>query len=321
MQGLSKMSEIMIDRAPMGVSLQDGGRKAYARYGIASAGAMDWARHAMVNRMLDKPLYATVIEIGPAGIGITLISGCLQFSFAGPRFVVQIDGRPISSPARAILQQGQHLEITPDSGAMWGYLGVQGEFAAQKYLGSHAENSVSGMRAISVAQGKQLSLLDSAHIMPVASAYIDPYIAYEQQAIGIVPASQYTHFTRQMRAVLVSQSLTIEARFDRMAYRLMGVQLECENGYDILSDGITMGAIQVPGDGQPFILMADHQTTGGYPKIACVCKADLPRIAQMAAGKHFRLHWQTIERAFQRWVVVNQQIKNMLPISTKHLLH
>jgi biotin-dependent carboxylase-like uncharacterized protein len=311
------MSEIIIERAPMGVSLQDGGRKTYARFGIASAGSMDWARHAMANRMLGKHLSVTVIEIGPAGIGLTLKSGCLQFSFAGPRYVVQIDGRPISCPARAILDQGQHLEITPDSGAMWGYLAVQGAFDVPKYLGSYSENSVSGMRAISIEPGGQLTILDATHIRPESSAYIDPYIAYEQQSIGIIPSSQYAHFSQAVKEQLVSQPLSIEPRFDRMAYRVMGVQLQCDKGHDILSDGITMGAIQVPGDGQPFILMADHQTTGGYPKIACVCKADLPRIAQMGAGKFFRFHWESIEVALKRWALVNKQIETMLPLLAK----
>jgi len=103
----------------------------------------------------------------------------------------------------------------------------------------------------------------------------------------------------------------IASRFDRMAYQLRGVRLTCEQGHDILSDGVTMGAIQVPGDGRPFVLMADHQPTGGYPKIACICKADLPRLAQMAPGRHFSLHWTTPELAVQRWAAINQQLDTL----------
>ena len=101
-----------------------------------------------------------------------------------------------------------------------------------------------------------------------------------------------------------------------MAYRLQGVNIVCDKGHDILSDGVTMGAIQVPGDGKPFILMADHQSTGGYPKIGCVCKADLPRLAQMAPGRNFKLAWQTVDQALQEWFVINQQISAMTALSS-----
>jgi allophanate hydrolase subunit 2 len=72
-----------------------------------------------------------------------------------------------------------------------------------------------------------------------------------------------------------------------------------------------MGAIQVPGDGRPFVLMADHQPTGGYPKIACICKADLPRMAQMTPGELFTLHWITPEQGLKRWVSMNEQLNSL----------
>ncbi len=309
------MSEIKIERAPTAVSLQDAGRTGWLRYGVARAGPMDWARQAMANQVLGKDVTDTVIEVGPAGMDLLLISGVLQFSFAGPRYQVQIDGQSIPGPMRAILHAGQQLKIIPRTGAMWGYVGVQGDFQASEYLGSHADNSVSGMRAVSLSQGATLSIADAVHTSPHTATYVDPYIAYEHLPIGIVPSSQYHDFSDEMRNQLAHQALSIEPRFDRMAYRLQGAQILCEKGHDILSDSITMGAIQVPGDGQPFVLMADHQTTGGYPKIACICMADLPRVAQMAPNKPFYFRWETVDQALESWSVIRRQIAAMQPLS------
>ena len=144
--------------------------------------------------------------------------------------------------------------------------------------------------------------------------YIDPLIMQTRATLGILPSSQYDHFSEQTKAELVGQPLTISARYNRMAYRLEGVQIRCEQGYDILSDGVTMGAIQVPGDGQPFVLMADHQPTGGYPKIACLCQADLPRFAQMAPGQPFKLSWVSMDQAMQAWTDLHTQIEQLMPL-------
>lgn len=305
------MKRLHIQRAPIGVSLQDAGRKGYLRYGVSTAGPMDWAHHAMANSILGKPLGDTAIEVGPAGMDLILDAGELQLSFAGPGFVINYAGINYSNPARFMLNAGQLLKIVPRTGAMWGYLGIQGTFDLPLFLGSHAENSVSGLNAIRIASGSSLPVRDNEPVSPSVQNYIDPYIGYEGQTIGILPSSQFDDFPEQMRAKLVSEVLSIAPRFDRMAYQLKGVNLRLEKGHDILSDGVTMGAIQVPGDGRPFVLMADHQPTGGYPKIACICKADLPRLAQLAPGRYFTMQWISLDQGLNRWATVIQQIESM----------
>ena len=191
---------------------------------------------------------------------------------------------------------------------MWGYLGLRAKPNIPLLLNSYAENSVSGLNAARLEEGSELAVTPLPVVEPVAQAYVDPYLPYQNQPVDILPSSQYEHFTEQVRAMLVSRALTIAPRFDRMAYQLQGVRLRSERGHDILSDGVTMGAIQVPGDGRPFVLMADHQPTGGYPKIACVCKADLPRLAQMAPGRPFSLRWSSIELALMKWREIRRQL-------------
>ena len=305
------MSVLDIHRASVGVSIQDAGRKGYLRYGISGAGPMDWARHAMANHMLAKPPGEAVIEVGPAGVGLSLDAGQLQMSFAGPGFRLELGNQTLACPASFVLKAGQRLEVVPRAGAMWGYLGIQGAIEVPPLLGSYAENSVSGLCARKLRTGSRLPVRSDEIKNTVVQAYIDPYIAFENQPLGLLPSSQFDDFSDKMKALLVSKPLSIAPRFDRMAYQLRGLQLNCDKGHDILSDGVTMGALQVPGDGRPFVLMADHQPTGGYPKIACICKADLPRIAQMAPGKLFTLQWMTPDQGLKRWFSIKQQIQSM----------
>lgn len=308
------MTKLIITRATMAVSLQDQGRSGYLAEGISEAGPMDWARHSMVNRMLEKPFGATALEIGPAGMACTIDQGELQVSVAAPKFSVLVDHKKLPTPARFTLQAGQQLDIQPNSGAMWAYLGFQGKLDTPKLLGSHSENSVSGMHALKINMGARLSLQLNANIFPGCQAYFDPYLSQTHREIEIIPSSQTADFSPEIQAKITEFTWMISRHFDRMAYRLEGEKLPCGQGHDILSDGITMGAIQVPGDGQPFVLMADHQTTGGYPKIACICKVDLPRFAQLAPGSGVRFAWQSSQRALQRWQDINQQIVDLVPL-------
>jgi biotin-dependent carboxylase-like uncharacterized protein len=305
------VKNLHIHRAPLGVSIQDEGRRGYLRYGVSAAGPMDWARHAMVNHMLAKAPQAAAIEVGPAGVALSVEAGEIQLSFAGPGFTLQVDNESRSGPMRFVLKAGQMLELIPHAGAMWAYLGVQGDFDLPPLLGSYAENSISGLYANKLSAGSRIPVSSKPTQKPAVQMYVDPYIALENQPIGIMPSSQFDSFLPEVRESLAAKPVLITPRFDRMAYQLSGVRLKCDKGHDILSDGVTMGAVQVPGDGRPFILMADHQPTGGYPKIACICKADLPRIAQMAPGKLLTLQWITRDQGLARWISMQQQIETL----------
>ena len=272
---------------------------------------MDWARHAMANQMLGKAHGETAIEVGPAGLCLILEAGKLQLSFAGPGFRISLGGEEMSGPRRFVLRAGAPLEIVPRAGAMWAYIGFQGTLAVDRVLNSHAENRAGNIHALRLEPDTRLPIHDDPTVDPGEQSYIDPFLGRESRPIGIMPASQYRDFTQEMRERLVSQPLSIAPRFDRMAYPLQGVSLRCDRGHDILSDAVTLGAIQVPGDGRPFILMADHQSTGGYPKIACVCRADLPRVAQMSPGHQFLMHWITAEQALQQWDTLRKQVESL----------
>ncbi len=125
----------------------------------------------------------------------------------------------------------------------------------------------------------------------------DPGTASAAAPIRVIPGPQDDHFTEDALATFLSADFTLSPQSDRMGYRLTGPRLTHRAGHDIVSDGIAFGSVQVPGDGQPIVLMADRQPTGGYPKIATVIRADLPRLAQTRPGATLRFQAVTVAEA------------------------
>jgi allophanate hydrolase subunit 2 len=135
-------------------------------------------------------------------------------------------------------------------------------------------------------------------------ALIAPWLARENAALRLLLGPQDDYFTRSAIDALLCANWRLSPRSDRMAYRLDGPRLEHAKGHDIVSDGVTFGAIQVPGDGAPLVLMADRQPTGGYPKIAHVIGADLGALAQTRPGESLRFRqvsWEEAVAARRAW--------------------
>ncbi len=182
---------------------------------------------------------------------------------------------------------------------MWGYLAVGGGLAEPAVLGSLSTHLRSGLGPFG---GRALA---AGLLLPVAATaeaggeewavYGDP--AGTDGPIRYVPGPQDDHFTPQVTDLFIASVYRLARRSDRMAYRLEGTALSHARGHDIISDGIALGSIQVPGDGLPLVLMADRQPTGGYPKIGTVIRADLPRLAQARPGDPLRFTPVSVDAA------------------------
>jgi len=136
-----------------------------------------------------------------------------------------------------------------------------------------------------------------------------PYSKYP--VVEVIPTPQEKHFDKQSLEILFSSPYAISPDSDRMGYRLLGEPIHRSQPADILSEGLTLGAIQVPSDGQPIIMMAERPTTGGYAKIGCVASADIPLVAQCPPGTGMiRFRRTTIEHAQERYRAMMSQLKN-----------
>jgi biotin-dependent carboxylase-like uncharacterized protein len=276
------VTELVVLSAGPATSLQDAGRFGWQRYGVGPAGAMDRPALALANALVSNPPGAAGIEFALMGGRFEVAGGSARVALAGADSGLEIDGRPVAPLTSATLHEGQTVKVGPARSAMFFYLAVAGGFSVPPVLGSVALHHRTGMGGL---QGRQLRAGDRLALVlaqPSGPELVlpDP-VAAATGPIRVVLGPQDDHFTRAGIATLLGSDYLVTDQADRMGMRLTGPAIEhSAKGYNIVSDGIPTGAIQVPGSRLPLVLLADRQTTGGYPKIATVISSDLPRLAQ-----------------------------------------
>jgi 5-oxoprolinase (ATP-hydrolysing) subunit C len=284
-----------------GVTLQDAGRHGYLRYGVTAAGPMDPRAYATANRAAGNPEGSTAIEISLGGIELTAEAEPLAVAFAGGDFAVSLDARPLPSGAMVLtLEPGAVLNIRAGQSGAWCYLAVAGRLVVPQLLGSNATHTRTGFGGLdgrALRTGDRLSVEPSRRPAPSLGAIAAPWLDRPPEIIRVVLGPQDDYFSAEQIAAFLNGPWRVSIKADRMAYFLDGPRLSHAKGYNIVSDGIAMGAIQVPGDGRPIVLMADRQSTGGYPKIATVIGPDLGRLAQARPGTAFRFAAVSIAEA------------------------
>jgi 5-oxoprolinase (ATP-hydrolysing) subunit C len=274
-----------------GVTLQDGGRRNFLRFGVSTAGPMDPLAFASANAAAETRPDATAIEVSLGGIEL-MAEGCaLTVAIAGGDFRLALEDRDWTGASRVRLDPDARLAIRPGSKGVWCYLAVAGRIAIPTVLGStatHVRSALGGLKGTALAAGDFLPITDPQVLEPPFAAIVAPWLERPGNVIRVVLGPQEDYFAADQIAAFVDGPWTISTRSDRMAYQLEGPRLKHAKGFNIVSDGVALGAIQVPGEGQPLVLMADRQPTGGYPKIATVIGADLGKLAQLRPGAQLR---------------------------------
>jgi biotin-dependent carboxylase-like uncharacterized protein len=283
-------------KAGPGCTLQDAGRFGWLRYGVTPAGPMDWIGHGTANLLAGNPAGEGALEIGPGGIVLTAETAPVGLGIAADGFAADVDGRPLPGRAALRLAPGERLTIRPGAFGVWAYLAVAGGFAIPPVMGSlstHLRSGIGPLDGRAVATDQRLPCHAATHARSLALPGATPW----PTVLRFIPGPQREAFTGAGFATFCEATFRVGARSDRMGYRLEGPAVAHASGHDIVSDGIVFGAIQVPGDGQPIVLMADRQPTGGYPKIGTVIRADLPALAQARAGTGLRFRAVTVDAA------------------------
>jgi biotin-dependent carboxylase-like uncharacterized protein len=280
------MSKLVISAIGPSSSVQDGGRYGAQRYGLTPSGAMDRLALAVANSLVGNTLFAAAIEIGPFGAAFTAREGAVRVALAGAARNADIAGRAVASDTSMTLADGETLTLGFARGGSFSCLAIEGGITGEPMFGSLAVNARAGLGS---PYPRPLQAGDELHAVPASGATerrID-LPAVTEAPIRVVLGPQDDEFGDATELFLDSE-WKISATSDRMGYRLEGPVIKHLHGYNIVSDGTVNGSIQVPGNGQPIVLMPDRGTSGGYPKIATVISADLGRFAQIPAGKGFR---------------------------------
>lgn len=272
-------------------TIQDGGRHGLRRIGVPRSGALEpgWLR--LANALVGNPQLAPAVEFFAGGLSVRAHGAPLRLALAGrcSAEIVREGARQRVEAWRSLtLQPGEILRCVSLLADRVAYLAVGGIAVAQ-WQGSAATYAPAGLGGL---DGRRLH---SGARLPAAEAVggeltLNGAPPVDRSPIRAVPGPQDDYFDAAGLALFFGTPYAVSQEADRMGMRLQGPPLahRPEKGAEIVSDGTVPGAIQVPGNGQPIVLLADSQTAGGYPKIATVISADLPRLAVLASGQTVR---------------------------------
>ncbi len=264
------MSALVVDDAGWATTIQDRGRHGYAAIGVSPSGALDPSTRDLLNRLVGNDPDAAVLE--------TL--GGLRIHAAAPAIVATAAGlAPIA------LAAGEIVEVGPADGDLWGYLAVRGGIAVDAVLGSRSHDSRSGLGPGPIVAGGVLPIGPD----PGTPVIVDHAMSRPRTGpIALWPGPRLDWFAPGVLDVIQSAVWTVSQDVSRVGVRLEGPRLERASGGELPSEGVLVGAVQVPPNGLPVVMLADHPTTGGYPVVAVVDHASLPAVAQSRPGTRLR---------------------------------
>ncbi|MBN8943195.1 MAG: biotin-dependent carboxyltransferase family protein [Rhizobiales bacterium] len=274
-----------------GATLQDGGRRGFLRFGVTGAGPMDPLAHATANLAVGAAANAAAIEVSLGGLELTAEGGSVTVAVAGGTFRLTLDDRGLPPATVVAVAPGARLSIRSGESGAWCYVAVAGRIDITPTLGSlatHTRSHLGGLAGRALVRDDLLPIASADMTDTAACALTAPWLDRPGDVIRVVLGPQDDYFAPEQIAAFFDRSWTVTTRADRMAYLLDGEPIGHGKGFNIVSDGIALGAIQVPGEGKPIVLMADRQPTGGYPKIATIIGTDLGRFAQLRPGATFR---------------------------------
>lgn len=289
------MSTLAVIAAGPATSVQDAGRFGAQRYGLTTSGAMDQLALAAANALVGNEATTAAIEVGPFPASFEARHGAIRIAVTGAMRDLRIGGRQLPPATSATLAEGERLEFGPARSGVFSILGIEGGVRGKPVFGSL---SVTARAGVGSPFPRPLQAGDELDVAEAGSA-VERRLVFEppaQSVLRVLAGPQANEFGDEFALFLASE-WTISAASDRMGYRLDGPRLAHGNGHNIVSDGTVNGSIQVPGSGQPIVLMRDRGTTGGYPKIATVIGPDLGLLAQRRAGESVRFAEIDIEEA------------------------
>lgn len=271
--------------------IQDFGRFGFAHFGIAQGGPVDDYAYSWANHLLDNKTNCPTIEI-TLGQAEFLIHNSCEMAITGGDLNAQLDGHPIENWSTFRALKGQRLTFGLPKNGLRAYLAIKGGFNVATQLGSAAtvtRDSLGGLsNGYSLALGDIIPFHDhtiSAQTRQMTFRYKPDYNLPLE--LRVIEGYQVDDFNEGALQQLYQQEFTVSQLINRMGYRLTGASIQPPK-QEYLSEGIALGAIQIPPNGEPIVLLNDRQTIGGYPKVGCVARIDLPRLAQAKPGQTVR---------------------------------
>ena len=277
-------------------TFQDLGRFGQQHLGVSVAGAMDQRAHRLANVLVGNDPALATLEITLTGPTLRFTKPCC-LALCGADLSATLNGQPLVLNRPIVVRAKDELSFGVRQHGTRAYLAVHGGFALEPVLGStstYLRSAMGGWHGRALRRDDEIPLLrplknkgleDLAMDLWSLKIYLPAALSEPRQTfVRLIKGQQWDEFTPESCVALLTEPYRISPDSERMGYRLQGASLLMTTPRQMISEGTTFGTIQVPAGGQPIILMADRQTTGGYPKMAYVASVDLPRLAQMGPG-------------------------------------
>ncbi|KKI88930.1 KipI antagonist [Bacillus sp. SA1-12] len=323
---------IKVIRPGLHASIQDLGRYGFQKYGVIVSGAMDTFSLRIANLLVGNEEGEAAVEVTLMGTSFIFEEDCL-ISVTGGDLSPAIDGEAVPQWRPVYIKKGSVLQFKACKSGCRSYLAVSGGFAIPEVMNSkstYLRGGIGGYKGRVLQKGDRLH----SHPIPqnmnalfqhlkrkcqsrsflVTTWFVNavPFKKLKQAPmIRVILGGEFDRFTQASQSQFFSQEFQITPKSDRMGYRISGPILELKESFDLISEAVSHGTIQVPQDGNPIILLADRQTTGGYPRIANVVSVDLPVIAQLKPGETIRFMEITLEEAEQLYLKEEKRMEEL----------
>lgn len=307
---------IKVIKAGMLTTVQDLGRTGYRKDGLTVSGAMDEDALRLGNLLLGNAAGEAGLECTLTGPEILFESDAL-IAITGADLSAKIDGLPAELWRPLLLTKGSVLTFGQAIAGCRTYLSVQGGFDLSPVLGSlstYLPAGFGGFEGRALKKGDRIAFKLEVPHLPVAMNWTlskDLYTPTDKNIIRVMKGPEFELFGEKSLADLFISPFSISKAADRMGYRLEGPVLQLKTAKEMLSSAVTFGTVQVTSEGSPIVLMADHQTTGGYPRILQVLRTDLGKLAQLHSGAQIQFELLSLKQA-QTLLIAREQEINQL---------
>ena len=275
-------------------TIQDYGRYGYQNSGVTVSGVVDRRSASKANVLVNNDIREAVIEFMLMGPTIKFTSSA-HIAITGADFSPKLNGESIANYKAIKVKAGDVLEFGFAKGGVWGYVAFAEKLSVPQIMGSRSTNTrtgIGGIQGRALEEGDTIEFREKIKSLPnFEKRELEPEnFGNKEKEIRVILGLQQDAFTKKGIETFLNSTYRPTSECDRMGYRMEGPVIEHINGADITSDGISLGAIQVPGSGTPIVMLTDRQTTGGYTKIGTVIGVDIPDFVQSVAGTeiHFK---------------------------------
>ncbi len=320
---------IRVIKPGMLTTLQDRGRHGYQHLGVVVGGAMDEWAHRLANITVGNGEEEATLEITLQGPTLEFKEAAL-IALCGAQLSAHIGGEKVPQHRPVLLRAGSRLETGNCQLGARAYLAVAGGYGIADIMNSkstYLPGAFGGVEGRALRKDDVLATAESLdnlypslqqRLQASAAAFVAPHFAVDSvlhhmargtQTVRIVEGRHWQQFGPVVQGLMLNSEFSVSLNSDRMGYRLTGPALVAQSETKMISESVAFGTIQVPPDGQPIILMADRQTTGGYPKIASVASVDLPLLAQMQPRQSLRFVLISLQDAQQLYLAREHNIR------------